>query len=91
MPRRTSRQKVPWTTFPTAETLAGQRRQVWNRDAEMTRGGLRKIDLKENKQGKIVSRRVSRLGKKQFKKNGLADDMADEFCRRPRRCRRRRS
>ena len=50
--------------YATATTLAGKRRQVWNRKAKMTGpGGLRRKDLKENKQGKIVSKKASKLTK----------------------------
>lgn len=39
----------------------------------MTKGGLRKSDLKVSKSGKIVSARRSRLSAKAFEKNGLAN------------------
>ena len=60
------------TKYPTATTIAGQRRQVWEGRAEQTKGGLTRKDLMENKSGKIVSRRASRASKKTFEKNGLA-------------------
>ena len=61
------------TKYPTATTLAGQRRQVWEGRAQMTKGGLRKSDLKVSKSGKIVSARRSRLSAQTFKDNGLAN------------------
>merc|ERR1712112_354637 len=36
-----------------------------------TSGGLKKADLTKNKNGKVVSRKRSELGKRNFKKNGL--------------------
>ena len=51
-------------TLPTATTIAGQRRQVWEGKASRTKGGLTKKDLKENKKtGKIVSVRASAAAK----------------------------
>ena len=69
MPRKS---KQSPTRFPTATTLAGQRRQVWTGRAEMTKGGLTKADLVKSKSGKIVSRRASNASKKTFARNGLA-------------------
>lgn len=66
--RRTSKP----TTFPTATTTAGQRRQVWDGRALKTNGGLTKKDLMKSKSGKIVSKRASAAGKRSFSKNGLA-------------------
>ena len=42
----------------------GTRYQVMNGTAKMTGGGLTKSNLKYNKRGKIVSRKVSKLAKK---------------------------
>jgi hypothetical protein len=42
----------------------GSRTQVMNRNAKMTGGGLKKKDLKYNKQGKIVSKKMSSWQKK---------------------------
>ena len=71
MPRsRKSRSSVP--RYPTAETTAGQRRQVYEGRAQMTAGGLKKKDLKRSKTGKIVSRRASKAAKRNFQRNGLA-------------------
>lgn len=69
--RSGSRHKSQPSTFPTATTTAGQRRQVWEGRALKTKGGLTKTDLRENKQGKIVSKRASSAGKRAFSKNGL--------------------
>merc|ERR1712133_325409 len=38
---------------------------------ERTSGGLKKSDLKKNKDGRIVSKAMSEAGKKRFAKNGL--------------------
>ena len=48
------------TRYPTATTLAGKYRQVYEVRAERTRSGLTKKDLTVSKSGKIVSRRASR-------------------------------
>ena len=58
--------------YPTATTLAGQRRQVWEGRAQMTTGGLTQADLMESKSGKIVSRRASAASKRNYATNGLA-------------------
>lgn len=50
--------------LPTATTIAGQRRQVWEGRADQTSSGLTKSDLKENKDGKIVSKKASKAAKK---------------------------
>ena len=67
------------TKYPTAETIAGQRRQVWEGRAERTKGGLTRADLMMNKQGKIVSKRASRASKKAFERNGLVPDRTGAF------------
>ncbi len=46
----------------------GNRCQVMHGNAKMTRGGLKKKDLKYNKQGKIVSKKMSTLAKKNYKR-----------------------
>ena len=51
------------TRYPTATTLAGKYRQVYEGRAERTRSGLTKKDLKVSKSGKIVSKRASRAAK----------------------------
>ena len=43
----------------------GSRSQVMHGNAKMTAGGLRKKDLKYNKQGKIVSKKMSQRAKKE--------------------------
>ena len=43
----------------------GSRAQVMHGNAKMTGGGLRKKDLKYNKHGKIVSKKMSRIAKKE--------------------------
>jgi hypothetical protein len=43
----------------------GSRAQVMHGNAKMTGGGLKKKDLKYNKQGKIVSKKMSALAKKE--------------------------
>ena len=43
----------------------GSRCQVMNGTAKMTAGGLLKSDLKHNKYGRIVSRKMSELAKKE--------------------------
>ena len=46
------------------KTLAGRRRHVWEGKARHTTGYLSKRDLKENRRGKIVSRKKSALGRR---------------------------
>ena len=43
----------------------GSRAQVMHGNAKMTGGGLKKKDLKYNKQGKIVSKKMSAMAKKE--------------------------
>ena len=45
--------------------VIGSRAQVWHGNAECTPGGLQKKDLLKNKHGRIVSRKMSRMAKKQ--------------------------
>jgi hypothetical protein len=45
--------------------LVGSRAQVWHRTAYKTTGGLKHEDLKQNEDGRIVSKVKSRLGKSQ--------------------------
>ena len=47
------------------DLLEGSRAQVWHRTAYRTSGGLTHADLKQNEEGRIVSRAKSRLGKSQ--------------------------
>jgi len=37
----------------------GSRAQVWHNNAKKTKGGLSKKDLKKNKHGRIVSKKLS--------------------------------
>ena len=43
----------------------GTRAQVMHGNAKMTGGGLKKKDLKYNKHGKIVSKKMSTMAKKE--------------------------
>ena len=52
----------------------GSRRQVLSGKAAKTRGGITANDLKKNKQGKIVSKKKSELGKKHYKENEALQD-----------------
>merc|ERR1712232_439366 len=45
----------------------GKRRSVFSGKKEKTRGGLKKTDLKKNKNGKIVSKKGSARGHKAYK------------------------
>ena len=49
--------------YPTATTLAGQYRQVFEGRADRTRSGLTKRDLMISKSGKVVSKLKSKSGK----------------------------
>ena len=63
---------MPEIKYASATTMAGKRRQVWNGKAELTlRGGLKKHQLKKNKQGKIVSKKKSSKGLNEFMKAQL--------------------
>jgi hypothetical protein len=57
--------KMPQSVYiyPTATTLAGQYRQVFEGRADRTRSGLTKRDLTISKSGKIVSKLKSKSGK----------------------------
>jgi hypothetical protein len=46
----------------------GSRAEVWHGNAKHTSGGLTKSALMKNKNGKIVSRRKHKMGKKTIKK-----------------------
>ena len=52
--------------------MPGTRLQVWRGSKTKTSGGLRKADLKKNKRGKIVSKKVSA---KQTSKSNLGVDL----------------
>jgi hypothetical protein len=45
----------------------GSRAQVMHGNAKMKGGGLKKKDLKYNKQGKIVSKKISKMAKKEMR------------------------
>jgi len=45
--------------------------RVFKGDKEKTSGGLKKKDLMKNKDGKIVSKKLSGLGKSAYVKNGI--------------------
>lgn len=45
--------------------LVGSRAEVWHHTAYKTSGGLKHADLKQNDEGRIVSKVKSRLGKSQ--------------------------
>ena len=45
--------------------MIGSRAKVWHGTAKKTSGGLTKKDLKKNKHGRIVSKRMSNTAKKQ--------------------------
>ena len=72
MTRKSRRTHSLTTRYPTAITRAGAYRQVLEGRCEMTRGGLKKKDLKVSKSGKIVSRRASRASKRKYDANKLA-------------------
>ena len=65
--------KMPQSVFiyPTAKTLAGQYRQVFEGRADRTRSGLTKKDLTISKSGKIVSKLKSKSGKKRQEPLGI--------------------
>ena len=75
MPKRSSKKRnsKKSVVYPDATTLAGQRRQVWEGRADMTRGGLTKEDLMVSKStGVIVSKKASKSSLRNFQRNGLA-------------------
>lgn len=48
------------------KSIKGSKRQVFNGSKASTNSGLKKSDLKRNKNGKVVSAKKSALGKKAF-------------------------
>merc|ERR1719479_359977 len=50
----------------------GAKARVFRGAKASTVGGLKKSDLKKNKDGKVVSKKLSDAGKKSYHKNGLA-------------------
>ncbi len=58
----------------------GTRKEVWSGNAEMTKGGLKKDDLKVRpRDGKLVSKRKSELGKASYKANQLRPKTKEEL------------
>lgn len=49
----------------------GSKRQVWNRTAHHTAGGLQRHHLMKNKRGRIVSIRKHNLAKKRYATSGF--------------------
>ena len=69
-----------------AACRVGSRTQVYHNTCERTAGGLRKSDLKYNKNGKIVSKRASSSAKKQNNLGVfLVDKNSSKFELRPKR------
>ena len=54
--------------------IIGSRAQVMHGNAKMTGGGLKKKDLKYNKHGKIVSKKLSAKAKKYYSKGGCSNN-----------------
>merc|ERR1719211_944649 len=50
----------------------GAKARVFKGSKARTSGGLKKSDLTRNKNGKVVSKKASALGKKTYQKNGIA-------------------
>ena len=57
----------------------GTKHEVYHGKAKLTAGGLTKMDLKPNAQGKIVSKKQSAIGKERYRQNGLALYKAANF------------
>ena len=55
----------------------GSRSQVMHGNAKMTGGGLKKKDLKYNKHGKIVSKKMSQIAKKYYSIGGHTNNNTD--------------
>ena len=49
----------------------GTRNEVWNGEAQMTRGMLKKDDLIKSSSGRLVSKRKSEAAKKNYEKYGF--------------------
>merc|ERR1712147_529579 len=64
-----SRKKVVRRRRKARTPVRGSRRQVWRGSRSKTSGSLEKGQLKMNKRGKIVSKKMSARGSKLFKKN----------------------
>merc|ERR550519_3041697 len=50
----------------------GAKARVFKGSKASTGGGLKKSDLTRNKNGKVVSKKLSAAGKKRYQQNGLA-------------------
>ena len=59
------------TKHPTATTLAGKYRQIYEGKADCMPSGLSKKDLKKSKSGKIVSKKRSARAKVAYKNNPI--------------------
>ena len=58
----------------------GTRKEVWTHQALQTKGGLKKDDLiVRPRDGKLVSKRKSELGRLQYAKNNLKPKTKDEM------------
>merc|ERR1712154_176141 len=69
--KRASRKRVTRRAVRKPKKIVGSMRRVWSGTADKTKGGLIKKDLMMNKRGKVVSKKQSTRGAKQFKKSGL--------------------
>ena len=67
----------PPMKYPDATTLPGKYRQIWEGRAECMPSGLCKKDLKENKDGRIVSKKRSARSKALYAKNKDLQEMSD--------------
>ena len=64
-----------------AGTAVGSKIQVYRSKAAHTVGGVKKEGLTKNKQGKIVSKKKSEQGKKQFKKLSAWNELVQRLYR----------
>jgi len=70
----------------------GTRSEVWNGEAQMTRGNLTKDDLLMSSTGRLVSKRKSEAAKKNYEKYGFnkrADSPAPAAAVKPKKKRKR--
>jgi len=63
--------------YPDATTLPGKYRQIWEGRAECMPSGLCKKDLKENKDGRIVSKKRSARSKALYAENKDLQEMSE--------------
>ena len=75
-PRKTGSQTRKAHGFP---LTVGSRAQVWHDNAHHTPGGLTKEQLKQNPNGKIVSRKASAAGKKAMERLEKSGKKAEPF------------